>query len=135
MSISAVGFLFRDNSSVTPFGDKNYTCVIHKKAYDGSFKKDTIISPVNKSENIEYVSPAVMKYDVFESVSAITDSKDSKFVGAAIKDGNKETEIHSLLSDKIFAVRTKDETGKNKFRLLGQKGTQKVLENNLNLNA
>ena len=62
------------------------------------------------------------------------DSND-KFIGATIKDGVKETEVHSIFSDKLFAVRPRDEFGKDKLRLLGKNSTRDLLKNNLYLNA
>jgi hypothetical protein len=66
----------------------------------------------------------------------ITDKKaDEKFVGATIKDGTKETEIHSILADDLFAVRTKDAEGRNHFRIANKADTKKILSKNLYLTA
>ena len=134
--VSAVGFLFQDQIKEKGLKGKNYTCVIHKVNPDGNFNRNIISSPLIKESSLEVVSPQTAQLDVLESLSVINDKKSpSKFIGATIKDGIKETEIHSLISDKLFAVRTRDEAGKNHFRISGKKKTQEVLSENLYLLA
>ncbi|MCD7779110.1 MAG: hypothetical protein LUH05_00350 [Candidatus Gastranaerophilales bacterium] len=136
MKVSAVGFLFQDKLKGNGLKGKNYTCVIHKANSEGNFNRNIISSPIVKQSSLEVVSPDTAKLDILSSLDSITDkNKNSKFIGATIKDGIKETEIHSLFSDKLFAVRTKDEFGKNHFNILGKNKTQKVLSNNLYINA
>ena len=120
MKVSAVGFLFQDKIKGNGLKGKNYTCIIHKVNPEGNYNKNVISSPIVKESVLEVVSPESAKADVLTSLFRIK-SKDtsSKFVGATIKDGIRETEIHSLLSDKIFAVRTRDSIGRNHFRILG----------------
>ncbi len=132
MNVSAVGFLFQNKVKA----GKNYTCIIHKVNSNGNYNRNIISSPLLKQTTIEVVSPD----DAYESVAKTVDylaekHKDSKFIGATIKDGIKETEIHSVFFDKLFAVRTKDEKGKNHFHVLTGDKTRKVLANNLYLNA
>lgn len=137
MKVSAVGFLFQDSvKGKGLFKGKNYTCIIHKANQNGGFNKNVISSPLIKRTTIESVSPEIALNDVEKSVSSITNKKaPSKFIGATVKDGVKETEIHSIFMDKIFAVRTKDDFGKNRFRIMGKKSTQKLLSRNLYLNV
>lgn len=136
MKVSAVGFLFQDKIKGNGLKGKNYTCIIHKVNPEGNYNKNVISSPIVKESVFEVVSPESAKADVLTSLFRIK-SKDtsSKFVGATIKDGIRETEIHSLLSDKIFAVRTRDSIGRNHFRILGKNKTQELLSRNLYLNA
>lgn len=136
MKVSAVGFLFQDKVSVNGRKGKNYTCVIHKVNPDGDYNRNLISSPFIKESKIDVVSPEIAKEDIYTSLSAI-DSKgsSSKFIGATIKDGIKETEIHSLISDKLFAVRTRDEYGRNHFKIMRRPQTQKLLSRNLYINA
>lgn len=137
MKVSAVGFLFQENiKGKKPHRGKNYTCIIHKVNQDGDYSRNIISSPVVKFEKQEVISSDSAKSDILSSLIKI-DAKDrkSKFKGATIKDGIKETEIHSLLSDKLFAVRTRDEYGKNHFALKGRKATKNLLTHNLYINA
>ena len=136
MKVSAVGFLFQNSIKEKGLKGKNYTCIIHKITPEGNFNRNIISSPLIKKSSLEVVSPQVAQNDVLESLSTITNrSAKSKFIGATIKDGIKETEIHSLLSDKLFAVRTKDASGKNHFHIMGKGKTKSVLSKNLNLLA
>ena len=133
MKVSAVGFLFQDRIKSGVFRrDKNYTCIIHKVNPDGDFNRNLISSPVVQYETKDVVSPDMAKADVLTSILRIdSETSKSKFKGATIKDGIKETEIHSIFSDKIFAVRTRDEYGKNHFSLKGQDATKNLLMKNL----
>ncbi len=136
MKVSAVGFLFQNQLKEKPLKGKNYTCVIHKLNSEGNFNRNIITSPIVRKSASDVVSPEIASFDVLNSLNSITNKdSNSKFIGATIKDGVKETEIHSLLSDKIFAVRTKDEFGKNSFRILGKNKTKDVLSRNLCVNA
>ena len=129
MSISAVGFLFENKG----FKTKNYTCSIHKVLPEGGYSRNLIYSPDSKKSNLALISEVEARLDIINSINKIKHSPaGDKFIGATIKDGIKETEIHSILSDKLFAVRTKNEDGKNKLRLLGKDKTQQVLAKNLN---
>ena len=107
MKVSAVGFLFQDKVKKRVFSAKNYTCVIHKVNPDGNFNRSIMSAPVIKSTQKDVVTPLIAKADVLE------------------------TEIHALLSDKLFAVRDKDKTGKNHFSLMGKNKTKQLLEKNL----
>lgn len=128
MSISAVGFLFENKG----FKNKNYTCSIHKVLPDGGYSRNLIYSPDSKKSNLSFISDVEARLDIMNAVNKVKDNPlGDKFIGATIKDGVKETEIHSILSDKLYAVRTKDEEGRNKLRLLGQDKTQQVLAKNL----
>lgn len=134
MKVSAVGFLFQNDIKDNDLKGKNYTCVIHKVNSEGNFNRSVISSPIVKETSADIVTPAVAESDIKYALSQITKKKSpAKFVGATIKDGVKETEIHSLFSDKLFAVRTKDDLGKNHFRILGKGKTKSVLTHNLNL--
>lgn len=134
MKVSAVGFLFQKNIKSKGLKGKNYTCIIHKVNPDGSFNRNRISSPIIQESRLEIISPKMAQSDVLRSLDIMSDKKNpSKFIGATIKDGVKETEIHSLLSDKLFAVRTRDEFGKDKLRVLGKNSTKDLLTNNLNL--
>ncbi len=136
MKVSAVGFLFQNKIKSNDLRGYNYTCVIHKVNKEGNFNRNLISSPlVNESKN-DIVTPLTAKEDVINHLNSITDKrKGTKFVGATIKDGVKETEIHSIFSDKLFAIRTRDDLGRDHFRIRGQKGTQKTLARNLYLQA
>ena len=136
MKVSAVGFLFQKNIKTKDLKGKNYTCIIHKVNPDGSFNRNRISSPLINESRLEVVSPLTARSDVQRSLFTMS-AKDSndKFIGATIKDGVKETEVHSIFSDKLFAVRTRDEFGKDKLRLLGKNSTRDLLKNNLYLNA
>ncbi len=137
MKVSAVGFLFQDKiKGKRPIRGKNYTCTIHKVNIDGNYNRNLISSPIVKTEKQDIVSPQTAKADILASLLKI-DSKEttSKFKGATIKDGIKETEIHSLFSDKLFAVRTRDEFGKNHFAVKGKKSTKNLLAHNLYINV
>jgi hypothetical protein len=135
MKVSAVGFLFQDKVKSKGTNSKNYTCVIHKVNPLGFYNKNVISSPKQEAI-VNIVTPEVAQSDVTKSLLSISDKNSkSKFIGATIKDGIKETEIHSLISDKLFAVRTKDEAGKNHFGIKGKKATQNVLSHNLYLTA
>lgn len=134
MKVSAVGFLFRNKVKEKNLSGKNYTCIIHKAAPNGNYCQKLISSPLINSNQTFFVSPETAEENVCKNLKAITaKEKNRKFIGATIKDGIKETEIHSLISDKIFAIRTKDEFGKNHFRLANKKNTQKLLSKNLNV--
>ncbi len=134
MNVSAVGFLFQKNIRSKGLKGKNYTCIIHKLNPDGTFNRNRISSPIINESRLEVISSKMAQSDVLRSLGIMSDKKNpSKFIGATIKDGVKETEIHSLLSDKLFAVRTRDELGKDKLRLLGKNSTKDVLTHNLNL--
>ncbi|MBQ9245862.1 hypothetical protein IJ182_06310 [bacterium] len=136
MKVSAVGFLFQNNIKEKGLKGKNYTCIIHKVNPEGNFNRNVISSPLIKESRLEVVSPQIAEDDIISSLASITKKKSpNKFIGATIKDGIKETEIHSLISDKLFAVRTKDDFGKNHFRILGKGKTKEVLSRNLNLTA
>lgn len=136
MKVSAVGFLFQDKINQKGLKGKNYTCVIHKVNPDGNFNRNIISSPIIKESNLDVVPPEIAQRDVLHSLSVINSKKSpSKFIGATIKDGIKETEIHSLISDKLFAVRTRDEAGRNHFSISGKNKTQDVLSKNLYLIA
>ncbi len=136
MKVSAVGFLFQDKIKGNGLKGKNYTCIIHKVNPEGNYNKNVISSPIIKESSLEVVSPESAKADVLTSLFKITAKESpSKFVGATIKDGIKETEIHSLFSDKVFAVRTRDGIGRNHFHLMGKNKTQELLSRNLYLNA
>lgn len=136
MKVSAVGFLFQKDIKTKGLKGKNYTCIIHKVNPDGSFNRNRISSPLINESRLEVVSPLTARSDIQRSLFTMS-SKDSnsKFIGATIKDGVKETEVHSIFSDKLFAVRTRDEFGKDKLRLLGKNSTRDLLKNNLYLNA
>lgn len=128
MSISAVGFLFENKG----FKNKNYTCSIHKVLPDGNYSRNLIYSPDSKKSNLSFISPVEARLDIMNAVNKITKNPaGDKFIGATVKDGIKETEIHSLLFDKVYAVRTKNEEGKNQLKLLGKEKTQQVLAKNL----
>ena len=132
MKVSAVGFLFRESVKNGTTTGENYTCVIHKIKPDGNYSRNIISSPIIKKSSIDTVSPQTARANVNKALIAITDKNASeKFVGATIKDGIKETEVHSLLSDKLFAVRTKDIYGENHFDIMGKDNTQKLLAKNL----
>ncbi len=136
MRVSAVGFLFQNRiKGKKPNGGKNYTCTIHKVNSEGDYNRNLISSPVLKFNKQDVVSPEEAKADVIASLIAI-DSKnpDSKFKGATIKDGIKETEIHSIFSDKLYAVRTRDEKGRNHFSILSKNKTKNLLTRNLYIN-
>ncbi len=136
MKVSAVGFLFQNDIKENGLKGKNYKCIIHKLNSEGNFNRNIISSPVIKTSTLEVVSPEIAQNDVIKSLSDISNSNSkSKFIGATIKDGIKETEIHSLLSDKIYAVRTKDESGKNHFKVLNRNKSRDILQKNLNLIA
>jgi hypothetical protein len=128
MSISAVGFLFENKG----FKKKNYTCSIHTVLPDGGYSRNMIYSPDSNKSNLSFISNVEGRLDIINSINKIKDNPvGDKFIGATVKDGIKETEIHSLLSDKLYAVRTKDIDGKNKLRVLGKDKTQEVLAKNL----
>ena len=136
MKVSAVGFLFQNKIKSNDLRGYNYTCVIHKVNQEGNYNRNLISSPIVKQTVNDIVTPQTAKEDVINNLNAITaNRKGTKFVGATVKDGVKETEIHSILSDKLFAVRTRDDLGKNHFKILNQKQTQKTLAKNLYLEA
>lgn len=136
MKVSAVGFLFQNKIKSNDLRGYNYTCVIHKVNQEGNYNRNLISSPIVKQTVNDIVTPQTAKEDIINHLNAITAKrKGTKFVGATVKDGVKETEIHSILSDKLFAVRTRDDLGKNHFRILNQKQTQKTLAKNLYLEA
>ena len=133
---AVVGFLFQNKMKSKDLRGYNYTCVIHKVNQEGNYNRNLISSPLVKQSVNDIVTPQTAKEDVINHLNAITAKrKGTKFIGATIKDGVKETEIHSLLSDKLFAVRTRDDLGKNHFKILGQRPTQKLLAKNLYLQA
>ena len=128
MSISAVGFLFENKG----LKNKNYTCSIHKVLPEGGYSRNLIYSPDSKKSNISFISDVEARLDIINAVNKIKNNPTGdKFIGATVKDGIKETEIHSLLSDKLYAVRTKNAEGKNSLKLLGKDKTQQVLAQNL----
>ena len=136
MKVSAVGFLFQNKMKSKDLRGYNYTCVIHKVNQEGNYNRNLISSPLVKQSVNDIVTPQTAKEDVINHLNAITAKrKGTKFIGATIKDGVKETEIHSLFSDKLFAIRTRDDLGKNHFKVLGQRSTQKLLAKNLYLQA
>lgn len=137
MRVSAVGFLFSERLKGKGLSRPvNYVCTIHKVDQDGNINRNFITSPVIKINTTEVVSPDAAKADILSSLIKI-DAKDSKskFKGATIKEGIKETEVHSLFSDKLYAVRTRDEFGKNHFHLLGKEKTKDLLSQNLYVTA
>ncbi len=137
MKVSAVGFLFQNK--IAGKGLKhgnNYTCIIHKINKNGDYNRNIITSPIIKTSVKDTVSPAIAKKDIMNSLSSITKKNSTdKFKGATIKDGIKETEIHSILFDKLFAVRTKNEAGKNHFAIMGKNKTKSLLSKNLYISA
>ncbi len=137
MKVSAVGFLFQDViKGKKPLRGKNYTCIIHKINQDGGYNRNLISSPIIKINKLDIVSPDTAKADILSSLLRLeSKNRSSKFKGATIKDGIKETEIHSILSDKLFAVRTRDELGKNHFSIMGKNGTKDLLSKNLYITA
>ena len=137
MKVSAVGFLFEEKiKSKGPIRSKNYTCTIHKMNPNGNVNRSYISSPVIKTNVSDIVSQDTANADILTAILKIgSKNKKSKFKGATIKEGIKETEIHSLFSDKLFAVRTKDEYGKNHFRIMTKKGAKNILTRNLHINA
>lgn len=136
MKVSAVGFLFQDKVNLNGQRGKNYTCVIHKVNPEGDYNRNVISSPIINESRLSVVSAETAQEDVFNSLSAISSNeKKSKFIGATIKDGTKETEVHSLFSDKLFAVRTRDEFGRNHFKIMRRPTTQALLAKNLYLNV
>ena len=137
MKVSAVGFLFQDViKGKKPLRGKNYTCIIHKINSDGEYSRNFISSPILKINQVDTVSQDTAKADILANLLRI-DSKNraSKFKGATIKDGIKETEIHSIFSDKLFVVRTRDELGKNHFSIMGKNKTKNLLSKNLYISA
>ncbi len=134
MRVSAVGFLFQNKIKTKDLKGNNYTCIIHKMVPNGRVSKNVISSPLIKESTLTTITPFQASDEIEDQLYSITDRKPGvKFVGATIKDGIKETEIHSIFSDKLFGVRTKDERGRNHFRVAGRKKTQKVLAHNLNV--
>ena len=136
MRVSAVGFLFQNKIKGKGLNNTNYTCTIHKQIGNGQYRRNTISSPIINYSKVDYVEPSEFREDLVSSLQMITDSKSKeKFVGATIKDGAKETEIHSVLSDDLYAIRTKDSDGRNHFRLANKNDTKKILSKNLYLTA
>ena len=136
MKVSAVGFLFQKDAVNNGVRGKNYTCVIHKLNPEGNFSRNIISSPIINNSRLDVVTPEKAQSDVLSALSEITKKgSESKFIAATIKDGVKETEIHSIISDKLFGVRTKDINGKNHFRLMGKNKTKDILSKNLNILA
>lgn len=134
MKVSAVGFLFQNKIKTNGLKGNNYTCIIHKMVPNGEVSKNVISSPLVKESTLTTITPFQAADEIEDQLISITNRKpNTKFVGATIKDGIKETEIHSILSDRLFGVRTKDEYGKNHFRIAGRNKTQRVLAHNLNL--
>lgn len=137
MRVSAVGFLFQERVNVKGRGRPvNYVCTIHKMDQNGQISRNYITSPVIKENRTDIVSADMAQADILSSLFKIN-AKNSpeKFKGATIKEGIKETEVHSLISDKLFAVRTRDEFGKNHFRLMGKNKIQELLSRNLYVNV
>lgn len=134
MKVSAVGFLFQNRIKSKDLRGYNYTCVIHKVNSEGNYKRNLISSPlVNESHN-DIVDSLTAKEDVINELASITEKrKGTKFIGATIKDGLRETEVNSIISDKIFLVRTRDDFGRNHFSIQNRKKTQKTLAKNLYL--
>lgn len=137
MRVSAVGFLFQEKLKGKRFNSPtNYVCTIHKVTSDGTINRNYITSPIDRVNTNEIVSADSARADILASLMKIdTKSKKSKFMGATIKEGIKETEIHSIFSDKLYAVRTRDELGKNHFNIMGKKKTKSLLSKNLYINA
>lgn len=136
MKVSAVGFLFQNRIKSKDLSGYNYTCVIHKVNREGNYNRNLISSPLVKESRNDVVNPQTAKEDVINQLNSITEKrKGTKFIGATIKDGERETEVHSLVSDKLFAVRTRDDLGKNHFSIQGKNKTQKTLAKNLYLIA
>ena len=137
MRVSAVGFLFQEKVQGKGLRHPvNYVCTIHKVDEDGNINRNYISSPVIKENITEVVSPDVAKFDILNSIYKIEKKgSGSKFKGATIKEGIKETEIHSIFSDKLFAVRVRDELGKNHFRFMGKNKVRNILAKNLYVNA
>ena len=137
MKVSAVGFLFEEKiKSKGLLKGKNYICTIHKVNPSGKVNRSYISSPVIKTNITDVVSQETANNDILKSLLKIgAKNSNSKFKGATVKEGIKETEIHAMLSDKLFAVRTRDEMGKNHFRILGKNKTKNVLSKNLYVNA
>lgn len=137
MEVSAVGFLFQQKiKGKRPLRGKNYTCIIHKINPNGNYSRNLISAPIQNENSKLIVSKASAKAEFLESVLNIgTKNSNGKFKGATIKDEKKETEIHSLFSDKLFAIRTRDEFGKNHFGIKNQKKVKSLLTKNLYLNA
>ncbi len=134
MKVAAVGFLFQNKVKGMP--GNNYTCIIHKVNEDGDYNKDVISSPLVNKKYKDVVTPEIAKEEITQQLKGISSKKSGyKFIGATIKDGIKETEIHSLLSDKLFAVRTKNDKGKNKFTIEGKDSVRRTLARNLYINA
>ncbi len=134
MKVSAVGFLFQNKANNKTLRDKNYTCVIHKDNGKGNYTRNITTSPPVKETLADIVTPETAREDVIQSLTAISDNNaGDKFIGAAIKDGIKETEVRSLFSDKLYAVRTKDSNGKNHFKILNRNHTKNVIADNLDL--
>ncbi len=138
MKVSAVGFLFQNNLKNVDksLSGKNYTCVVHKKNGTGLYTRTETSSPIIQEKVIDLVTPAAAQDEVTGFLDIISnEDSDAKFIGAAIKDGEEETEIHSLFPDRLFAVRTKGEDGKNRFQVLTKADTKDVLARNLYLTA
>lgn len=137
MRVSAVGFLFQEKLKGEGLSRPvNYLCTIHKVDKNGNISRNYITSPIVKQNITQMVSPEAAQADILSSVLKIqANNPQNKFKGATIKDGIKETEIHSLVSDKLYAVRTKDEFGKNHFHLMGKNKTKNLISKNLYINA
>ena len=134
MKVSAVGFLFQNKIKTKGLKGNNYTCIIHKTLPDDKVSRNVISSPLIKQTDLSTITKLQAADEIEDQLSSIIKRKpNTKFIGATIKDGIKETEIHSILSDRLFGVRTKDEYGKNHFRIAGRNKTQRVLAHNLNL--
>lgn len=132
MAVSAVGFLFLDKLSK----NKDYTCVIHKLKPNGSYNRKIITSPLAKNVKFDVVSSEVAKSDMLNSLYKMKINKpSSKFVGATLKDGICETEISSLISDKLFRVKIKDVNGHERVKLSGKNAIQKLLNQKLCIRA
>ena len=141
MNVSAVGFLFQDTIKTKGLlKGKNYTCTIHKLIPNGNYTRNISTAPIIEESVQDIVSPEIALDDIKQALARVYTKKvpgsnrsnESKFIGATIKDGIKETEVHSFFFDKLFAIRTKDELGKNHFRFSSRENTQKILANNLN---
>ncbi len=136
MKVSAVGFLFQNKVKTKGLKGNNYTCIVHKRTPNGNYTRNVVRSPLIKENTLNLISPKNARTEIIDQLNSITENKkDNKFIGATIKDGVKETEIHSIFADRLFAIRTKDDLGKNHIRISGRKNTQKILSHNLNLSC
>ena len=133
MKISAVGFLFKETIKKGKLKGDNYTYMVHKIRPDGNFSQKYIISsPVFQNSKIETVTPKTAAANILNALKKIRNADgNSKFTGAAIKEGAKETYIHSLISDKLFGIRTKGADGKTHYGIIGRDKARRMLEKKL----